>query len=79
MDYNLISILAGQDKTTQESVDTIGTLIDNCYKRWYTALADMESYGEQVDREVLKFVEVCRFVALGNLHWRSVHRKHPLT
>ncbi|KAI1419590.1 Presilphiperfolan-8-beta-ol synthase [Xylaria sp. FL1777] len=69
VDYNLISILSEQNKTIQEAVDTIGALIDNCYKRWYTALAEMPSYGEQIDSQVLDFVEVCRFVALGNLHW----------
>ncbi|KAJ8121679.1 hypothetical protein ONZ43_g1933 [Nemania bipapillata] len=69
VDYNLISILQEKNMSLQQSVDQIGTMIDNCYKRWYTALAELPSYGEQIDSEVLKFVELCRFVALGNLHW----------
>ncbi|KAI0393303.1 Presilphiperfolan-8-beta-ol synthase [Xylariaceae sp. FL0594] len=69
VDYNLISILHHQNRTIQESVDQIGRLIDGCYRRWYTALAELPYYGERIDSEVLNFVDVCRFVALGNLHW----------
>lgn len=45
-------------------------MIQDCYKRWYHALANMPVFGEEVDREVLRFVDGCRNVALGNLHWR---------
>ncbi|KAI0169616.1 Presilphiperfolan-8-beta-ol synthase [Hypoxylon sp. FL1284] len=69
VDHNLIALLMEQDKTLQQAVDEIGAMIDNCYRRWYIALAELEPYGESIDGEVLKFVEVCRFVALGNLHW----------
>ena len=54
----------------QQAIDKIGDMIDDCYKCWYKALGDMRSFGEDVDREMLRFVDVCRLVALGNLHWR---------
>ena len=54
----------------QQAVDKISSMIDECYKRWYSALANMPVMGLEVDREVLKFVEACRNVALGNLYWR---------
>ncbi|OTA61599.1 Presilphiperfolan-8-beta-ol synthase [Hypoxylon sp. EC38] len=69
VDHNLIALLMEQDMSLQQSVDKIGVMIDGCYRRWYTALAELPSYGEKIDREVLRFVEVCRCVALGNLHW----------
>lgn len=69
VDHNLIALLIEQDMSLQQSVDKIGAMIDNCYRRWYTALAELPPYGEKVDSEVLHFVEVCRRVALGNLHW----------
>ncbi|OTA98480.1 hypothetical protein M426DRAFT_69724 [Hypoxylon sp. CI-4A] len=69
VDHNLIALLIEQRMSLQQSVDKIGTMIDNCYRRWYTALAELPPYGEEVDREVLYFVEVCRRIALGNLHW----------
>ncbi|KAI1386075.1 uncharacterized protein F4822DRAFT_304844 [Hypoxylon trugodes] len=61
-----------QGMSLQQSVDELGVLIDGCYRRWYTALAELPSYGERVDREVLHFVDVCRNIALGNLHWRQI-------
>lgn len=54
----------------QQAVDRISGMIGECYKRWYSALANMPVMGLEVDREVLKFVEACRNVALGNLYWR---------
>ena len=59
-----------QGLSIQLAVDRIGTMIDECYKRWYIALAEMPVLGEEKDRQVLKFADACRDVALGNLHWR---------
>ena len=61
-----------QGLTTQQAVDKAGTMIDGCYKRWFNAPATMPVWGEEVDRQVWKFVEACRNVALGNLYWRLV-------
>ncbi|KAI0850474.1 terpenoid synthase [Daldinia vernicosa] len=69
VDHNLIPLLVEQGMSVQQSIDKIGAMIDDCYKRWYTALAELPSYGEKVDREVLLFIEICRNVALGNLYW----------
>ncbi|KAI0410412.1 Presilphiperfolan-8-beta-ol synthase [Xylaria grammica] len=69
VDYNLIALLSKQGMSVQHSVDKIGALIDGCYKRWYTALSELPSYGEEIDCQVLRFVDTCRLVALGNVHW----------
>jgi len=47
-------------------------MLDACYRRWYLALAEMPTWGEALDRQVLQFAAVCRDLALGNLHWRFV-------
>lgn len=54
----------------QEAVDRIGEMLNNCYRRWYSALQKMEIWGEHIDKQVLAFIDACRNVALGNLHWR---------
>ena len=59
-----------QGDSEQGAVDRIGCMMDECYRRWYEALANMPVMGLETDREVLKFVEACRNVALGNLYWR---------
>lgn len=51
-------------------MDKIEDMLDDCYRRWYRALAEMPIWGEDVDREVLKYVDGCRNIALGNLYWR---------
>ncbi|POS72676.1 hypothetical protein DHEL01_v208929 [Diaporthe helianthi] len=70
VDHNLISLLQERDHLNiQQAIDKIGDMISECYRRWYIALADLPSYGEKIDREVMRFVEVCRAVAQGNLYW----------
>ncbi|OTB10482.1 hypothetical protein K445DRAFT_70183 [Daldinia sp. EC12] len=69
VDYNLITLLMKQNLSLQESMDKIGALIESCYRNWYLTLAELPLYGEETDNEVLRFVEACRCVALGNLYW----------
>ncbi|GKU13338.1 unnamed protein product, partial [Fusarium langsethiae] len=68
-DNNVIFILKDQGLTEQQAVDEIGEMLCDCYRRWGTALADLPSWGEGIDRDVIKFVNGCRNIALGNLHW----------
>ncbi|KAJ0359945.1 hypothetical protein COL26b_014216 [Colletotrichum chrysophilum] len=69
VDHNLISLLKAQGYSTQAAVDKIGDMIDECYKRWYGAMVRMPLWGEKIDREVLRYLDGCRNIALGNLHW----------
>ncbi|KAL3483007.1 Presilphiperfolan-8-beta-ol synthase [Aspergillus germanicus] len=72
VDHNLITLLQEKGLSLQRSIDSISDLLNDCYKRWYSALANMPIWGEETDRQVLKFVDCCRNVALGNLYWRYV-------
>lgn len=71
-DSNIIFILKDQGMTDQEAVDEIGEMLYDCYKRWHMAMANLPFWGEDIDRDVIKFVNGCRNIALGNLHWRYV-------
>ena len=71
VNFNLITLLMKTKHCSiQQAMDRIGDMIHDCYRQWYMALAELPSYGEKVDREVMKFVEVCRSMAHGNLYWR---------
>ena len=70
VDHNLISLLTQQGLSTQQALNRIGSMLDECYRRWYIALAGLPPYGENIDRPILRFVDACRNVALGNLYWR---------
>lgn len=54
----------------QEAVDYVGEMLNDCYRTWYEALNNLPFWGEKIDRDVLKFIDGCRNLALGNLHWR---------
>ncbi|KAF2971668.1 hypothetical protein GQX73_g1886 [Xylaria multiplex] len=69
VEHNLIILLKKQGLSEQQAVDKIEDMLDDCYRRWYRALAEMPVWGEEVDREVLKYVDGCRNIALGNLYW----------
>ncbi|KAL7934326.1 terpenoid synthase [Trichoderma chlorosporum] len=66
---NLITILKAQNISDQEAMDTIGKMLDDCYKSWNSALDKLPAWGEEIDREVAKYLDACRNVGLGNLHW----------
>jgi hypothetical protein len=71
VDFNLVTLLMKQyEFSVQQAMDKIGDMINDCYTQWFLALADLPSYGEDVDREIMKFVEICRAMAHGNLYWR---------
>ncbi|OHE93161.1 hypothetical protein CORC01_11573 [Colletotrichum orchidophilum] len=69
VEHNLIALLKSRGYSTQEAIDEIGDMIDECYRDWYLALAKMPVCGENIDREVIRYLQGCRNVALGNLHW----------
>ncbi|KAM0364334.1 hypothetical protein ACHAO7_009394 [Fusarium culmorum] len=66
---NIIFILKEQGMTDQQAVDQVGTILYDCYHRWHAALGDLPFGGECIDRDVFKFIDGCRNIALGNLHW----------
>ncbi|KAI0437867.1 Presilphiperfolan-8-beta-ol synthase [Xylaria telfairii] len=69
VEHNLIILLKKQGLSEQEAINKIEDMLDECYRRWYRALAEMPIWGEGIDREVLKYVDGCRNIALGNLYW----------
>ncbi|KAL8970758.1 MAG: hypothetical protein Q9197_003640 [Variospora fuerteventurae] len=70
VDHNLVSLLVEQGLSTQQALDKTGDMLDDCYRRWYSVLANMPVYGEEIDRQVLRFIDTCSCVALGNLYRR---------
>ncbi|RYC58180.1 hypothetical protein CHU98_g8017 [Xylaria longipes] len=73
--HNLITFFMEQSMSVQQSVDKIGSMADGCYKRWYTALAELPLYGEEIDREVLAFVEMRVFMNIRGfaMSWKYVN------
>ncbi|KAK0370381.1 hypothetical protein CLIM01_12258 [Colletotrichum limetticola] len=74
--HNLIALLKSQGHSIQGAIDEIGDMIDECYRDWYLALSKMPICGEKVDQEVIRYLDGCRDVALGNLHWSYESRRY---
>ncbi|KAJ4857156.1 terpene synthase family, metal binding domain-containing protein [Trichoderma breve] len=66
---NLVTILKAHNLSDQEAMNSIGKMLDDCYEAWHSALDKLPTWGEETDREVLKYLDACRNVGLGNLHW----------
>ncbi|KAL6883036.1 isoprenoid synthase domain-containing protein [Trichoderma longibrachiatum] len=66
---NLVTILKAQNLSDQEAMDKIGTMLDACYETWYSALGELPVWGAETDQEVRRYLDACRNVGLGNLHW----------
>ncbi|KAJ1333154.1 presilphiperfolanol synthase [Microdochium nivale] len=66
---NILFLLKDQGMTTQEAADRVGQMLHDCYRRWYSHLVALPYWGNNIDRQVLKYIEGCRNLALGNLTW----------
>ncbi|KAJ8118391.1 hypothetical protein ONZ43_g3998 [Nemania bipapillata] len=69
VEHNLVILLKKHGLSEQEAVNKIEGMLNERYRRWYRALAELPVWGEEVDREVLKYLDVCRNIALGNVYW----------
>ena len=68
--HNAILLLGKKGLSEQQAVDALGVLFTQLYKDWYRAIAEMPIWGEHVDREVFKYIEVLQRVPISNIYWR---------
>ncbi|KAI1746420.1 isoprenoid synthase domain-containing protein [Xylaria scruposa] len=66
---NIMFILKDDGLSDQEAVDRVGEMLRDCYKRWYRAMTELPYWGYKIDKHVLRYIEGCRNLALGNLTW----------
>ncbi|KAL7961271.1 isoprenoid synthase domain-containing protein [Trichoderma compactum] len=67
---NLITILKAHDLSDQDAMNSRGKMLDDCCKDWQSALDRLPAWGEEIDKEVQKYLEACHNVGHENLHWR---------
>lgn len=59
-----------QGRDLQSSFDTAGELLRTRYRGWYLALAELPTWGEEIDRQVQVYINDVQNVTLANLNWR---------
>lgn len=70
---SIILVLKRAGLTDQEAMDRVGDMVEDCYQRWHEALDDLPPCDdEKMRKDVMRYVDGCRNIALGNLHWRYV-------
>ncbi|KAK5635500.1 hypothetical protein RRF57_011212 [Xylaria bambusicola] len=77
VDCNLISILGDKGSSAQQSMERLGVMVNDCYRLWYTELAELPQCGKEMDREALKFVDLCSLIPLANLYRGSKRCPKP--
>lgn len=70
VEHNIVTRLRDQGLTMQEAVDEVGRRLERCFVKWHTAHAEIPSWGDAIDAQVPRLIDVYRDVALGCLHWR---------
>ena len=61
-----------QGYSVQEAIDKVGDMLDECYRSWHEAEAALPSWGEKIDAQVKKVLELYWRMPMGALNWRYV-------
>ncbi|KAH7147700.1 isoprenoid synthase domain-containing protein [Fusarium sp. MPI-SDFR-AT-0072] len=69
VDHNMVRLLKAKGLSTQQAINEVGVMINNCYRRYYRALSELPCFGEEADRALLGYLEVEKNHALGSLLW----------
>ncbi|MGR9105304.1 MAG: terpene synthase family protein [Gammaproteobacteria bacterium] len=68
--HNLVLILHHESNfSLQQSLDYVKCLIDNQIQRFLRIEKQLPSFGEEIDRDIARFVAVLRSWMRGNLDW----------
>ncbi|KAJ5151557.1 terpene synthase metal binding domain protein [Penicillium capsulatum] len=67
--HNIISIYQQEGYTIQEAFDEVERSLSECYRDWYLALAQLPSWGEEIDSQVHLYIDGVQNAALANIHW----------
>ena len=69
---NIIVLYRRQGYSAQEAYDQAGELLKERQREWYLALARIPSWGEQIDRQVQRYIQGVQDGVIANLNWRYV-------
>lgn len=70
--HNIIHWCRHHGLTEQAAYNTVHGMMRQRYKDWYLALAEMPTWGEELDRQLQRYIKGIQDVALANAHWRYV-------
>ena len=69
LDYNIVHLLKAKGLLTQQAINKVRVLINNCYRHYYRTLSELLCFGKEADCVFLGFLEVEKNHTLGSLLW----------
>lgn len=66
----MVAICRMNGMLAQEAFDRVGDLLQERYRRWDVVEGQVRSWGEEVDKQVQRYVEAIKCVVKANLYWR---------
>ena len=64
--------------TQQQASDAVGDATVARYNEWDEVVANLPSWGPEVDPIVARYIEISRISVVANVEWRLVTNHHPL-
>ena len=68
--HNMVATCRRSGMPAQKAFNHVGNMLVSRYRDWYLALAELPSWGEQVDYEVQEYILGVVNVVKANLNWR---------
>ncbi|KAI1277872.1 isoprenoid synthase domain-containing protein [Xylaria sp. FL0933] len=67
--HNMIAAARLGGLGAQEAFDYVGNMLISRYERWEKAVGEIPSWGEEVDRDVRRYIKGIEDVIRANLYW----------
>ncbi|KAI1112886.1 isoprenoid synthase domain-containing protein [Nemania sp. NC0429] len=67
--HNMVAVARMSGLGAQEAFDHVGNMLDSRYERWEEAIREVPSWGEEMDKDVEKYIQGVADVVRANLYW----------
>ncbi|KAJ8120501.1 hypothetical protein ONZ43_g2806 [Nemania bipapillata] len=68
--HNMVAVVRMSGLGAQEAFDYIGDMLDSRYERWEKAVSEVPDWGEDVNKDVKRYIQGVADVVRANLYWR---------
>ncbi|KAI2634584.1 isoprenoid synthase domain-containing protein [Xylaria nigripes] len=60
----------------QEAFSHIGEMVHSRYRRWEEAVSEVPKWGDEIDRDVAKYIKGILSFSIGNLYWSFESKRY---